>query len=401
MVIERRGLHIVLSTSATTVLGNGVVQVTITGTVLNPNGVPTSGITLSLGQNGFSTISTLSPVSNAQGQVFWTITDINVEIVTYAITNLVSNSVSIQFEASRVDGTVYGQRGPALAGANIYVVHQPANTSSIPPTVLLNIYADPLAQQTIGQPIITDNLGNYKFYAETTLFTLVVNNTQIYADQEAGKPSAAYHNLEQWVKSSQGPSVPGAQVFVLAQPANTPTILGKGKPSPQVQLYADPNGLVPISQPCITDSFGYSTAYCTAQAVTVAVYLGGMLQVAYPDQSVGGIYAGPMARYDGWVRNALGVAQPNARVLVSAQPCSIPGALVPEFPSNLAAIYSDPNGYAPVTQSLTYVNGNPVIQSLLADGDGHYSFYAAPNVAYTVSIYIQNKLQQFLPDQVL
>ena len=122
MVIERRGLHIVLSTSATTVLGNGVVQVTITGTVLNPNGVPTSGITLSLGQNGFSTISTLSPVSNAQGQVFWTITDINVEIVTYAITNLVSNSVSIQFEASRVDGTVYGQRGPALAGANIYEI---------------------------------------------------------------------------------------------------------------------------------------------------------------------------------------------------------------------------------------------------------------------------------------
>lgn len=407
LIVERRGLHIVLTASATTALGNGAVQVTITGTVRNPAGYLEAGIALSLGQTGFSTISAPSGVSNAQGQVFWTVTDTNIETVTYTVTNLPSSSVSVQFTASRADGTVYSQRGQSLAGAQIYAVHQPANLSSVPPSILLNVFSDPLAQNPITQPIITSGLGNYAFYYGSTLFTLVVSNggtTQVYADQEVGKPSVAFHNFEWWVKSAGGPSIPGAQIFILDNNfPNIPTILGKGKPAPLQQVFSDPNGITSLVQPLITDSYGYTDCYAPAGVYIVAVYLGGRLQVTYPDQSVGGIYAGVMGRYDLWARTALGIAVPNARVLVSTQPCVIPQKLVPEFPSSLAFICSDPNGLVPVTQSLTYnANGTPIISSLTADADGHIAFYAAPNVPYTVSVYgSQNVLMYSLPDQVI
>lgn len=408
LVIHKRGLSVVLTASAATALGNGAAQVTITATVLNSNGAPVSGTSLSLGQGfGSSTISTLSAVSNAQGQVFWTVTDINPEIVTYAITNLVSNSVSIQFTASRADGTVYGQRGPVVAGANLYFVNQPANTSSIPPSILLNVFSDPLAQNPITQPLLTDGYGRYSFYYGSTLFTLVVVNNgavQVYTDMEIGKPTVAFHSINAWVKSTLGPAIPGSQLFLLDNNfPNVPPTLYQGTPAPQQQAYSDSNGLIPMSQPNISDGNGFDTCYVVAGCYTLALYLQGTLMAVYQDVSVGGVYAGVNARYHGWVKNVLGVAQPNNRVLVSLQPTQTPGALVPEFPTNLASICSDANGYASVQQSLSYdANGNPVINSLVTDGNGYFTFTIAPNTPFTISVYNQsNKLVQVLPDQVL
>ena len=406
MIVERRGISGTLTVNSSLVPGNGSAQATITATISNPNGTPVVGVLVSVAQNGSSIISAPSGSTDANGHVSWTVTDTHAELVTYTI-SLPSNSVSVQFTANRVGGTVFSQRGPAIAGAQIYAVNQPANTASLPPSPLMTIYADPFAQQPITQPVITDGLGNYKFYTSTSVFTLEVSSPalQIYPDQEAGKPTVAYHSVNAWIKSTLGPAVPGAQVFVVTNNSpNTPTKLSQGAVGPQQQVYSDTAGLFPISQPLITSGFGYANCYAPAGVYTVLVYLGGMLQATYPDQSVGGIYAstlGQFGRYDLWVRNALGVAQPNARVIVSTQPCSIPGALVPLFPNALASIFSDVNGLAHVAQSLTYdARGNPAIASLTADANGHVSFYAAPNVLYTVSIYVQNRLQQFYPDQV-
>jgi hypothetical protein len=92
--------------------------------------------------------------------------------------------------------------------------------------------------------------------------------------------------FEGWVRSSIGPSVPGAQVFICFQPANAPTSLTRQMPtpSPLVNVFSDVNGLVPITQPIITDGFGFYAAYVAAGSYTILVYLNGILQKLYPDE---------------------------------------------------------------------------------------------------------------------
>jgi hypothetical protein len=269
------------------------------------------------------------------------------------------------------------------------------------------VFSDPLAQNPLAQPIITDGYGRYSFYYGTTLFTLVVDYNgavQVYTDMEIGKPTVAFHSINAWVKSTLGPAIPGSQLFLLNNNfPNIPPTLYKGAPAPQQQVFSDSNGLIPMSQPNISDGNGFDTCYVVAGCYTLALYLQGTLMAVYQDVSVGGVYAGVNARYHGWVKNVLGMAQPNNRVLVSLQPTQTPGALVPEFPTNLASICSDVDGYVSVQQSLSYnANGSPVINSLVTDANGFFTFTYPPNIPLTISVYNQsNKLVQALPDQVL
>jgi hypothetical protein len=87
-----------------------------------------------------------------------------------------------------------------------------------------------------------------------------------------------------WVKSSLGPAVPGAQVYVCLQPANLASL----PPSPLANIFSDPRGLVPITQPIITDGFGHYDFYAANGVYTLVVGLSGLIQQVYPDQSVGG-----------------------------------------------------------------------------------------------------------------
>lgn len=93
-----------------------------------------------------------------------------------------------------------------------------------------------------------------------------------------------YFRTDGWVKSTQGPAVPGAQVYVCTQPANATAL----PPTPLANIFSDVNGLVPITQPIITDGFGHYDFYAAAAVYTVVVGLGGVIQQVYPDQSVGG-----------------------------------------------------------------------------------------------------------------
>jgi len=91
-----------------------------------------------------------------------------------------------------------------------------------------------------------------------------------------------------WVKSSLGPAIPGAQIFVCTQPANIAAV----PPSPLAAIFSDPNGLVPIQQPIISDGFGHYDFYTTPGVYTVVIGLGGIVQEVLPDQSVGGFGSG-------------------------------------------------------------------------------------------------------------
>lgn len=98
-----------------------------------------------------------------------------------------------------------------------------------------------------------------------------------------------YFRSDGFVKSSLGPAVPGSQVFVLTQPANVPTGLTAAVPTPTplATIYSDPNGLVPIQQPILTDGFGHYDFYILPGTYTVAIYLNATLQKFYLDQSIG------------------------------------------------------------------------------------------------------------------
>lgn len=96
--------------------------------------------------------------------------------------------------------------------------------------------------------------------------------------------SVSYFRSDGWVKSSLGPAIPGAQIFVCLQPANVASL----PPSPLAPVFSDPNGLVPLSLPILTDGFGHYDFYAQAGTYTLVVGLGGVIQRVYPDQSVGG-----------------------------------------------------------------------------------------------------------------
>lgn len=87
-----------------------------------------------------------------------------------------------------------------------------------------------------------------------------------------------------WVKTAQGPAVPGAQIWVCLQPANISSL----PPTPLANIFSDVNGLVPITQPIITDGFGHYDFYTAAGVYTVIVGLAGIVQQVYLDQSIGG-----------------------------------------------------------------------------------------------------------------
>ena len=111
-------------------------------------------------------------------------------------------------------------------------------------------------------------------------------------NREQNQHMVSYFRSDGWVKSATGPAVPGAQIFVCNQPANLPNALSPSAPSPLANIFSDPNGLVPITQPIITDGFGHYNFYVTAGVYTLLVYLSGALQQVYTDQSVGGVGSG-------------------------------------------------------------------------------------------------------------
>src|ERR1700690_990378 len=88
---------------------------------------------------------------------------------------------------------------------------------------------------------------------------------------------------DEFVRSVQGQSVPGAEVFVCTQPANASSY----PPSPLAPICSDPAGTIPIIQPVITDGFGHCAFYVVAGTYTVVVANNNIIQQIYPDQLIG------------------------------------------------------------------------------------------------------------------
>ena len=98
---------------------------------------------------------------------------------------------------------------------------------------------------------------------------------------------ANFFRSDGWVKTTLGPAVAGAQIYICLQPSNSAFL----PPSPLALIYSDA-GLTPITQPIISDGFGHYDFYALPGLYTVIVAYGGKVQQVYPDQSIGGAGTG-------------------------------------------------------------------------------------------------------------
>src|SRR5277367_6641130 len=93
----------------------------------------------------------------------------------------------------RRDGTVQNAVGVALAGVSVAVLTQPADTTAQPGTPLASIFTDSTGVTPLTNPVTTDNLGNYFFYAAAGTYTIQIYGPQlveqqVFIDQEVVSP---------------------------------------------------------------------------------------------------------------------------------------------------------------------------------------------------------------------
>lgn len=104
---------------------------------------------------------------------------------------------------------------------------------------------------------------------------------------------------DEFVRSVQGQSVPGAQVFVCTQPANVAAY----PPTPLATIYSDAAGTVPITQPMITDGFGHCYFYVAVGTYTIVVANNSVIQQTYTDQLIGQTGAGSISLQSNSIAN--------------------------------------------------------------------------------------------------
>ena len=114
---------------------------------------------------------------------------------------------------NRFDCSVINAVGEALPACQVFVCTQPATTTTIPPSPLASIFADPAGAIPLANPVIVDGNGNAFFYAPVGVYTLVYFdpfnriNTLVFPDQQIVTPGGGSVN-------SVGMTVPDG--FVIA-----------------------------------------------------------------------------------------------------------------------------------------------------------------------------------------
>lgn len=146
---------------------------------------------------------------------------------------------------------------------------------------------------------------------------------------------ATFLRRDDWVTDAMGNALSGTQVYVCSQPATTGSI----PPSPLVQLYSDPAGAFPITQPVLTDGYGHAAYYVTPGTYTVVYYSPQILEQVLPDQTIGsGNVAFPITIAEGGT-NATTAAQ--ARINLGAAASGANSDI-----TSLAALVSTPTATA-------------------------------------------------------
>ncbi len=82
-------------------------------------------------------------------------------------------------QGSRRDDIVIGPRGTPLGGASVAICTQPAVTTTAPCSPLATLYSNAALTQALANPLTTDGLGNYVFYAAPGKYTVQIYGPNI------------------------------------------------------------------------------------------------------------------------------------------------------------------------------------------------------------------------------
>ncbi len=80
----------------------------------------------------------------------------------------------VRAQGSRKDDIVIGPRGTPLGGASVAICTQPAVTTTAPCSPLATLYSNAALTQALANPLTTDGLGNYVFYAAPGKYTIQI-----------------------------------------------------------------------------------------------------------------------------------------------------------------------------------------------------------------------------------
>ena len=91
-------------------------------------------------------------------------------------------AATVRAQGSRKDDVVFNSRGQPLAGAQIRVCTSNATTTS-PCTPLASIFSDAAMTQAAANPLTTDGMGNYSFYAAPARYVIEISGPGITTRQ--------------------------------------------------------------------------------------------------------------------------------------------------------------------------------------------------------------------------
>src|SRR5580700_121294 len=89
-------------------------------------------------------------------------------------TLFVATATPAAAQGSRKDDVVFSPTGRPMAGASVAICTEPATTTAAPCSPLASLYSDSALTQPLANPLSTDGLGNYFFYAAPGKYTIQI-----------------------------------------------------------------------------------------------------------------------------------------------------------------------------------------------------------------------------------
>ena len=142
--------------------------------------------------------------------------------------------------AYRYDGSINSAGlGTGIAGVQVFVLTQPADTDVFPPTPQATLYTDATGDTVATNPVVTDGFGNFFFYTNPGTYTL------FYYDPEGRIPNEIFP--DQAVTTQGGGTVTSvgltmpAEFTVSGTPVTVSGVLAVAKANQNAnQVYAGP-----------------------------------------------------------------------------------------------------------------------------------------------------------------
>ncbi|MGC1188164.1 MAG: hypothetical protein WA871_12305 [Candidatus Acidiferrales bacterium] len=87
---------------------------------------------------------------------------------------VVAMAATAAAQGSRKDDVVFGPTGRPMAGVSVAICTEPATATTAPCSPLASLYSDSALTQPLANPLATDGLGNYFFYAAPGKYTIEI-----------------------------------------------------------------------------------------------------------------------------------------------------------------------------------------------------------------------------------